>query len=186
MGDNNKEIHTEQSDCIAQKAGDLKACCKVESSILNYAKKHPEYFIKMLSLHHSLSKYLLTKYSDNWIWDGDGLLRNTSILWPMELIETFEYKLELERLSFSSILWSEDLLEKYNHNWNWHILSKKYIFPNQGSEELLEKFKDRWIWHFILDNESIPWSIELIEKFEDRWDWGGKEALWGEPFHPWH
>ena len=183
MGDNNKEIHTEQSDCIAQKTGDLEVCCKVESSILNYAKKHPEYFIKMLSQRHPLSKDLLTKYSDNWRWSKDGLSRNTSITWSVELIEAFERKLDLEKLPL--VILSEDLLEKYNHKLDWSRVSQKYIFPNHGSMALIEKYINKWDWYWLSRNKSIPWSIELIDEFKDRWDYGDKELLFLSIPLPW-
>ncbi|MFA4871409.1 MAG: hypothetical protein WC623_24635 [Pedobacter sp.] len=39
------------------------------------------------------------------------------------------------------------------------------------SNNLLEKYKDEWDWHYLSTNESLLWSLELLEKYKDNWNW---------------
>jgi hypothetical protein len=66
--------------------------------------------------------------------------------------------------------WSDELIEKWKHEWNWGSLSLNENLP--WSESLIEKYVERWNWENLSVNRSLPWTEKLIEKFVDRWDFG--------------
>jgi hypothetical protein len=76
---------------------------------------------------------------------------------------------EDNQISVDSI---EGFEKKYLTGWNSHqfdSLSSKLDFP--WSIDLIQRFEHRWNWKALSRNEALPWSIDLIERFQDRWGW---------------
>ncbi|MBL0200346.1 MAG: hypothetical protein IPP81_09250 [Chitinophagaceae bacterium] len=114
------------------------------------------------------------------------LFLNKGMPWSIELIEKYLSKdlIEDERgywsgLSYNeSLPWNEDLVARYETNWDWEMLSgnnKVGFNLNQ-----IEKYKDKLLWKrkhvnfgCLSDNTSLDWSEELIDKYIDKWDWEG-------------
>lgn len=64
---------------------------------------------------------------------------------------------------------------------DWNMLSSNEFLP--WSEELIARFQDNWNWLRLSRNESIPWSSHLIGRFGYRLDW---QALSRNPALPWN
>ena len=53
---------------------------KEQNRIFEFARKHPEMILELISDHHYLSNQLIEKYKDKWIWDGFHGLSHSSNL----------------------------------------------------------------------------------------------------------
>lgn len=71
--------------------------------------------------------------------------------------------------SKTNVIWSKELIKKFEYNWNWKELSANPSLP--WSSELISEFMNKWEWEELSLNSSVPWSIELINNFEDNWNW---------------
>lgn len=79
--------------------------------------------------------------------------------------------------------WSDDLIAKLEHEWNWDQLSFNRDLP--WSENLIDRYIDKWDFGTFVDepysesyhtcglssNPGLPWSLKLLKKYESRWDW---------------
>lgn len=80
--------------------------------------------------------------------------------------------------------WSEHLLDKYFHLWNWEYLSRNESLP--WSINLLNKYRDKWDWDYLCSNTGVPWSNELVELFVENINWqhlsSNEKFPWSEEF----
>ena len=83
----------------------------------------------------------------------------------------------------AKVPWSDELIEKWAHEWNWDALSFNGDLP--WSENLLERYSDKWNFGIVTNdpvygelhvcglssNPALPWSLRLLKKYESKWDW---------------
>ncbi len=125
---------------------------------------------------------------ENW---RDLFLRRMSLTYPLDeiMIEKYKNILNWRKLSSNSkILWTYDLLVKYEDKWVWGHLRFNSSFKLQITSELIEKYKDKWKWgEFGISSHRsaiFPLTPELIEKYKDKLDFGkwglsgNYELLW--------
>jgi hypothetical protein len=68
---------------------------------------------------------------------------------------------------------SENLLLRFSHRLNWYILSNRSDLP--WSEDLIINFQEYWDWERLSENTSVPWTSLLLEMFEDKIFWRVEE-----------
>ena len=139
-------------------------------------KKHPKFFIDLISLRYPLTKYDLEKYKDYLNWEK--ISANSSINWDISLIEKYKDKLSWNGMFCLSqnpaLPWSMSFIERYANLWDWKgiwSLSTNPALP--WSFELVDKYKDKWSWHRLSWNVKIPVTIDMVQKFEHKWNWKG-------------
>lgn len=89
---------------------------------------------------------LLETFKDQVDWrtkDDDGLFRTVA--------------------SNESIIWTAELIEKYEDRLNFYYLPMNTKIP--WSEDLIDKFKHRWKWDYLMMNDSIPWTLPMLNRF---------------------
>lgn len=106
-----------------------------------------------------------------------------SLYSPEELVKRIKLNPPGRLSSDERVPWSLEIIEKYEHEWNWDSLSTNQKLP--WSEELIDKYLDKWDFGTDLGeiegyqsftfglsyNPGLPWSIELLRKYESKWDW---------------
>jgi hypothetical protein len=65
-----------------------------------------------------------------------------------------------------AVKWTENLIEKFYHYWDWNQLSLNAYLP--FSNDFIETFLDSWNWSLLSGNNRIYWSKELLMNFKDR------------------
>ena len=80
--------------------------------------------------------------------------------------------------------WSDELIERWKHEWDWDALSYNRDLP--WSENLIDRYIDKWEFDtFVNDtncesyhctcglssNPALPWSLKFLKKYEAKWDW---------------
>lgn len=94
--------------------------------------------------------------------------------WTEETLKKARYQVDWQKISNNDeIFWTNSMLEAFEEDIDWKILSGSYSESLMRAENL-EKYKARWDWKELSDNRGIQWSLELIDRFIDYWDW---EAL---------
>ena len=116
---------------------------------------------------------LIRKYSNEKLKNRYNQNDENSIDYVTDLLY-FEDRMNIgwnfDALSYNdSIIWSLDLIETFKEKWNWRILSQNIKLP--WSINLLDRFLDKWDWSYISTNSNIPWDKSLIERYIHKWDW---------------
>ena len=92
-----------------------------------------------------------------------------SFSWSETLLEKYQDKVDWEEISKNrEIHWTIPMLRKFQKKINWDKLSE-FIDSDGITENMIEAFKNQWNWHELSNN--ITFTHELLEKYADRWDW---------------
>ncbi len=89
--------------------------------------------------------------------------------WSETLLEKCQDKVDWEEISENAnIKWTTPMLRKFQKRVNWEPLSA-YLDSDVLSENMIETFKNQWNWHELSDHVNV--THELLAKYADRWDW---------------
>lgn len=87
-----------------------------------------------------------------------------------DLIEKYNHQLNWTFLSRNSNLcWTDKLMNKYKESWKY--LSSRSFLP--WSVEFINSSIELWNWKELSINKAIPFTNEMIEKFKEHWHWSG-------------
>lgn len=96
----------------------------------------------------------------------------------IEIIENRQPILENPSISFfewlserRNVYWSQRILEKYLHKWNWKALSSNETII--WTDNLLRRFNQYIDFEELSFNDSLQISKEVLLQYKDRWNWGG-------------
>ena len=116
---------------------------------------------------------LIQEFRDSWNWLS--LSENESIPWSPELITAFSDKWVWGYCDIGSyfsifhgiptnqsIIWTRELLKRYQNVINWDCLSIKGNL--QESVLLDDSFSCQFNWQLVSGNENINWSTTLLDK----------------------
>lgn len=144
-------------------------------------KRHPRYFIGIISCSYPLSNNQIAEYQDKLLWGFSqfgfftaGLSSNLHLDWSLELIDEFIDKWDWRSISSGVIgkyVWTEYIIERYYDRISWTSLSYNQDIP--WSEKLIDRYEDKIDWIKLSSNAGIPWTKELVKKYEDKINWSG-------------
>jgi hypothetical protein len=140
---------------------------KVDWEILSGYKKNREYYLtNNYVIKQSFSLEILENFEDYWNW---RTLSCYGDYYNLMKIDKFNDYLS----PFKPILWTEDLIKRFEKKIDWYLLSRN---PNIiWSEELIEKHLNKWDWGGLCENTSFPWTRSLIYKYynfvEKKFNW---------------
>ena len=119
---------------------------------------------KKVSESESLSMDMLIKNEDKLDWKE--ISGNRNVLWTVDGINKFAYKLDWELFSDNcpDYIICDSTLNKFANRWNWKRLSNRDRFYNNW--ELLEKYADKADWSEIITNWDIEKPIEFFTRFQ--------------------
>lgn len=91
--------------------------------------------------------------------------------WTEVLLEKYQNEVDWELVSNNeNIFWTVSMLERFKERINWYILSdskNETVFTSDN----LERYRNYWDWTNLSDCRVLKFSYEIIDKFIDRWDW---------------
>lgn len=150
----------------------------IQSRIINIFRRHPHYFIGVISSSYPLSINQIANYEEKLLWTSTdfgffygGLSSNSTLNWNLDLLNEFSNNWDWDFLSTTILgqcLWFDGILDQYDKQINWTNLSWNRHIP--WTPDLLERYEDKIDWDDMGNNISIPWTIELVRKYEDRID----------------
>lgn len=117
---------------------------KSYETIIQLFIKHPAFFKRTISRYYPLTPDLIEKHKH--IWEFGGCMSQNQ-----------------------SILWTEELIEKYIDKWNWWGFRSNSALP--WSISFIDRFKSHIEWEGFGEKLPIELSEELIDRFSDKWDW---------------
>lgn len=151
--------------------------------------------IDLISRFYPLSNIEVVKYKDTLNLDREHLMKNESIQWDMDLVETLKEKIDwsairmLKKLkigipfikkfealidfkslqSSDNIEWSDELIEQYGDKFYWEtwLINKEPL----STVNNLRRFRDKLDWSRVSRGVKLKFTDEIIEEFKDRWDW---------------
>lgn len=119
---------------------------------------------KEISDNESLSMDILDKYADKLDWDE--ISENRNIIWTLEGINKFAYRLNWSNFSQGcpDHIINEVTLQKFANRWDWKAISNRDRFYNNWA--LLEKFADKADWSEVITNWNIEKPLEFFARFQ--------------------
>jgi hypothetical protein len=99
------------------------------------------------------------------------LFDDGDLLWTEELIDRYQDRIDWKLLSGNNnVQWSASMLEKYKDKLDWEKLSDGSN-DHLLSVENIRKYRSRWNWSNLSSNSSVRWTPEKVEEFKDLLDW---------------
>lgn len=155
--------------------------------IINYALKHPDTFISLVSLNYDFSSQQLAQFKE--ILDWNKVSANKEIQWSKDILHTNQYNLNWDILSANpSAFKNFELLSDFSDTVKWKgsvYAASDCISDNNGilwTEERIKKFAFKLNFEKLSANTSVIWSEQLLDLFKNQWDW---EELAANQSLPW-
>jgi hypothetical protein len=100
------------------------------------------------------------------------------VITPSQVDKIKKLSSEFNRVSsLTCVLWSDDLIKKYENSWNWDWLSHNHSV--EWTENRIDKFADYINFSSISYSRSIKLKTRVfVDKYSSKWNW---EALSGNP-----
>jgi hypothetical protein len=99
------------------------------------------------------------------------------ILTEKELAIISKYSKDFSQLSrLSTVMWSDEIIERYSHLWNWSTLSANHSID--WNEQRISKFEHLIDFKFLSFNSTLTPTRSFLDKHSDQWDWS---AISGSP-----
>lgn len=144
-----------------------------KNEITAFFLRHPEYFLKVVSLKYPFSNRQLADHKDMLNWEI--VSQNESINWDHHLLSAYQNILDWDIISTNCRAFNDvALIDKFNDRiaWEGHGLGST-IASNEGvawSCDLIEKYESKLDFAELSSNAEVPWSERLIDKYGNRWD----------------
>lgn len=155
--------------------------------VINYALKHPETFIALVSLKYNFSKDQLEKFKD--ILDWKKVSANTEISWDKDIMDKHVHLLHWDILSANTAAFTDfNLVSDFQDSIRWKgstYAAFDCISDNSGirwTEERIKKFAFKLCFEKLSTNSNIEWSEKLLDLYRHQWDW---EELIANRSFPW-
>lgn len=146
------------------------------NKFVKFLKRHPRFFIDMLSLRYPLPLKFIDKYELYLNWEH--ISANTHLEWSEDFIDKYFNRFYWTGrfcLSHNSALpWSNKLVDKYKDHWDWKgiwSLSTNVGIP--WNNDLISKYSTKWNWNRLSWNEGIKPDLNMVDSFKDKWNWKG-------------
>lgn len=143
---------------------------------IKFLKKHPTFFVNLISLRYPLSYKLIEKFELYLNWEY--LSANVNLKWTEEFIEKYKHRWHWTGqycLSHNPALpWSRKLIDTYLDKWDWRGIWS--LSTNTGipfNKDLIQCYATKWNWHRLSWNQALRLSNELVGAFKDKWNWKG-------------
>lgn len=131
----------------------------------------------------------ITRFKENWNWDilssnpdlihDINLLREHKEKWNWEIVSKsfrkfkesilLEFKVywKIDCIDYSSIHFSDKILEAFENQWNWEELSAGAFFKFETDR--IERFSERWNWELLSLNKAVSLNKNNLASFPENW-----------------